>query len=134
MHRIVEYAEKEDWQAFDPSSLHTEIPMKPYQSVIMAKSTLEDENLSMTPRMGAMVGCPYGQELELLTTGVTFTGQEFFWTTARPLAEFEVEGEVVELASKAWKKYLESGVLAEGQVAVAEATSSAELQERLKEE
>jgi hypothetical protein len=116
---------------FDPSSLHADIPMKPFQSVIMARSTPADENASMKPRMGAMVGCPYGQELEMLTSGVAFTGQDFYWTTARPLAEFEVTEDVVELAREVWQKYLQRGELTKGQLAAGAAITSAKLKEEL---
>jgi hypothetical protein len=40
MHRIVEFAEDGRWIPFDPSSLHTDIPAKPWQNIIMAKTTM----------------------------------------------------------------------------------------------
>jgi hypothetical protein len=69
MHRIVEFFEKGRWVPFDPSSLHTDIPTKPWQNITMAKTTTQDEKSAMKPRMGVMVGCPYGQEIELLMDG-----------------------------------------------------------------
>lgn len=132
MHRIVEYGVDDQWHYFDPSSLHAEVPMKPWQTLIMAKTTLADEDLAMKPRMGAMPGCPYAQELELLSAGVTLWGQEFFWTMAKPLAEFEPDDEAVSLAKDAWNQYLQEGVLSEGQIDAATASNSTELSEILK--
>lgn len=63
----------------------------------------------MQPRIGAAVGCPYGHELELLDSGVTLWGQDFFWTIAKPLAEFEPDDQAITLAQQAWTQFLESG-------------------------
>jgi hypothetical protein len=63
MHRIVEFSEHDRWFAFDPSSLQADIPATPWQNIIVAKTTTQDEQVAMKPRMGAMVGCPYGQEI-----------------------------------------------------------------------
>ncbi|MCX7388176.1 MAG: hypothetical protein NTX48_16045 [Planctomycetales bacterium] len=101
MHRIVEYSDGNQRHYFDPSSLHVDVPMKPWQTVIMAKTSVADEELAMKPRMGTMVGCPYAQELELLSAGVTLWGQDFFWTMAKPLTEFEPDDEAVSLAMDA---------------------------------
>lgn len=131
MHRIVEYSDNDQWHYFDPSSLHSDVPMKPWQTVITAKTTVADENLAMKPRMGAMVGCPYGQELELLSTGVTLWGQDFFWTIAKPLAEFQPDDDAVTLAKDAWNRYLQKGVLSEEQINVAAASNSTDLSETL---
>jgi hypothetical protein len=98
----------------------------------MAKTTIQDEERAMTPRMGAMRGCPYGQEAELLTPDVTLFGEDFFWTQAAPLAEFDPTEESVKLAAKAWAGYLETGKLTTGQVKAASARSAAELAEALK--
>lgn len=86
----------------------------------------------MKPRMGAMRGCPYGQEAELLTPGVTLFGTDFFWTQAAPLAEFEASEEVAKAAAKAWAGYLETGKLSAGQLKAASAKTAAELTEALK--
>jgi hypothetical protein len=134
MHRIVEYADGDQWAAFDPSSVHADCPMKPYQSVIMATTTIDDEAIAMKPRMGAMVGCPYAQELELLDNGATLFGQDFFWTLAKPLAEFEPDEEAVELATKAWQTYLETGTQSAGQIAVGGAGTLEEFKQGLKSE
>ena len=56
----------------------------------MAKTTIEDERSSMQPRMGSALGCPFGQEVELSDMALTLSGNEFYWTVAAPLAEFEV--------------------------------------------
>jgi hypothetical protein len=134
MHRIVEYHDDDQWHYFDPSALHPNVPMRPWQTVIMAKTTVADENLSMQPRMGAMLGCPYAQELELISAGVTLWGQDFFWTMATPLAEFEPEEEAISLAIDAWNKYLQQGVLSAGQIKAAVAGNSSELTAALKTE
>jgi hypothetical protein len=126
MHRIVEYSDNDQWHYFDPSSLHADVPMKPWQTVIMAKTTVADENLAMKPRMGAMVGSPYGQEIELLSTGVTLWGQDFFWTIAKPLAEFQPDDYAVSLAKDAWNRYLQEGTLTEGQINAHAASTSTE--------
>ena len=131
MHRIVEYASDKQWLAFDPSSLHADVPMMPWQSVIMAKTTLADENLAAKPRMGSMVGCPYGQEIELLSSGVTLWGQDMFWTIAKPLAEFQPDDETITLATESWQRYLQEGQLSTGQVTARSATTSAELRKCL---
>jgi hypothetical protein len=131
MHRIVEYFDDGQWQSFDPSSLQTDIPAKPWQNVIMAKTTAWDERVSMKPRMGSMMGCPYGQELELLSSGVTLWGQDFFWTLAKPLAEFEPAEEAVRLAVEAWTRYLETGILSPSQLKASSAKTAAALTEAL---
>ena len=133
MHRIVEY-HNDQWHYFDPSSLHADVPMKSWQMVIMAKTSVADENVAMKPRMGAMPGCPYAQELELLSAGVTLCGQDFFWTMAKPLAEFEPDDEAVSLAIGDWNRYLQTGVLSVGQTKAAVATSSMELVETLRKQ
>lgn len=127
MHRIVEYSSDNQWLAFDPSSLHTDVPMMPWQSVIMAKTSLADEDLAAKPRMGAAVGCPYGQEIELLSRGVTLWGQDMFWTIAKPLAEFQPDDETITVATESWQRYLQEGQLSTGQVTARSATTSAEL-------
>lgn len=131
MHRIVEYGHEGQTQYFDPSSLHAEVPMNAWQTVIMAKTTIADENLAMEPRMGVMRGCPYAQELELLTPGVTFSGQDFFWTIAKPLADIEPDAETVSAATAAWKQSLQQGVLSEGQIRAAAANNAMELADAL---
>jgi hypothetical protein len=132
MHRIVELADKDRWVPFDPSSLQTEIPAKPWQNIIMARTTTQDEQVAMKPRMGAALGCPYGQEAELLTAGVTLTGQDFFWTIAKPLAELEATEEAARLAAKAWTRYLETGTLAPAQLKAGSAKTATEFGESLK--
>lgn len=132
MHRTVELAKKDRWITFDPSSLQTDIPAKSWQNIIMSKTTTQDEQAAMKPRMGAALGCPYGQEIELLTPGVILTGQEFFWTMAKPLAEFEVTEEAARRAAKAWTRYLETGTLVPGQLKAGSAKTAAELGDFLK--
>ena len=79
-----------------------------------------------------MVGCPYGQELELMTEGITLWGQEFFWTIAKPIAEFDASDEAIRLAAEAWKRILEVGTLSQGQVKAASAKNAKEFLDFLK--
>jgi hypothetical protein len=126
MHRIVEFSDNGQWLRFDPSSLQAEIPAKPWQNIIMAKTTTGDEQMAMKPRMGAMVGCPYGQEIEIPSSGVQLSGPDFFWTLAKPLAEFDPGEEAIPLAAAAWNRYLESGALTQGQLKAAAASTASE--------
>ncbi|MBX9583549.1 MAG: transglutaminase family protein [Gemmataceae bacterium] len=132
MHRIVEMAVKDCWVPFDPSCLHTDIPAKPWQHIIMARTTTQDEQVAMKPRMGMSLGCPYGQEVELLTPGVILTGQDFFWTIGKPLAEFEATEETTRLAARAWTSYLETGVLTPAQLKSGGVKTAAELSDLFK--
>lgn len=127
MHRVVEFFDDNRWVTFDPSSLQTDIPAQPWQNVIMAKTTVWDEKMAATPRMGAMLGCPYGQEVELLSSGITLWGQDFFWSMAKPLAEFEPDEESVRMATESWQRYLETGRLTQAQIKAASAKTAAEL-------
>ena len=127
MHRIVEYADGDRWVPFDPSGIATDVPAKPWQNIVMAKTTIADEEAAMKPRMAAMRGCPFGQEAELLTSGVTLFGQDFFWAQATPLAEFEPTEEAARRAREAWEAYLKSGKLTAGQLKAGAAKSAADL-------
>jgi hypothetical protein len=121
MHRVVEYFDDGRWVKFDPSSLQKDIPLKPWQNVIMAKTTMADEDIAMKPRMGTSLGCPYGQELELLDGGITLWGKDLFWTIAKPLAEFEASNEAIDLARSAWNGFLDTGKLSPGRIQAAAA-------------
>ncbi len=134
MHRIVEYFDEGEWRSFDPSSLQTDVPTKPWQNIVMAKTTIADENIAMNPRMGSMLGCPYAQEIELVSNGISLTGQDFFWTIAKPIAKFEVDEDAIAFAVEAWKRYLEVGALSQGQVKAASAKNSKEFSELLHQE
>lgn len=116
MHRIVEYVNDGSLNYFDPSMLHPDIPMKPWQTVIMVKSTMEDEKVSMKPRMGVMLGCPYAQELEFLTQGISFANKDFFWTESVPLSPMNPDANTTGLAKAAWDRYLKTGKLSEAQL------------------
>ena len=132
MHRIAEFAEGGRWIRFDPSSLSPDIPTKPWQNIIMAKTTIKDEEKAMKPRMSVMIGCPYGQEIEMLTPGVALFGEDMFWTEAKPLAPFVPTDETTRLAAQAWARYLETGMLTEGQRKSDGAKTAKELVELLK--
>jgi hypothetical protein len=81
-----------------------------------------------------MLGCPYGQSIELPLSGVVLTGRDFFWTIGKPLAEFEATEESARLAAEAWKRFLETGALTQGQIDARAATTAAEFSELLKAE
>jgi hypothetical protein len=132
MHRIVEYFDEGRWIPFDPSMLSADIPAKPWQNIVMAKTSIKDEEAAMKPRMGVMVGCPYGQELELLTHGVNLFGQDFFWTTAKPLAEFEPTEEATRVAKEMWTAFLKSGKQTQWQIGAGSAKNAEEMMETLK--
>lgn len=115
MHRIVEYFDNGNWAPFDPSRVYANIPLKPWQNIIMVKTDVADEQTSMKPRLGAMRGCPFGQEAEFTRPGLNLFGQAFFWTIAVPLAEFEVTDEAATLTAEHWKQYLKTGSLSAAQ-------------------
>ena len=132
MHRVVEYFDSGKWLKFDPSSLQKDIPMHPWQNIIMAKTTIADEDIAMKPRMGASLGCPYGQELEFLSNGISFWGKDFFWTIGKILAEFEVSDEAIDLAKQEWNRFLKIGKLKQGQVKADSVNSAVAFLEALK--
>jgi hypothetical protein len=109
MQRVVEFFVDGQWRAFDPSSLHRDIPLPSWRHVVMARTTLPDEDAAMKPRWGVARGCPYGQELEFLGNGLSFSVREFFWTEARALLEFEASDETVAGAGRAWEAFLKTG-------------------------
>jgi len=121
MHRIVEYCDNGNWVQFDPSFLQADIPLKSWQNIIVAKTTIADENKAMKPRMSVSLGCPYGQEFEISKAGLSVWGNDFFWTIGRPVAEFEVSDEAVKLTVEEWNRYLKSGVLSPTQIKAASA-------------
>ena len=125
MHRIVEYFADGRWQAFDPSSLRPERPLLPGHQILLATTTLADEKLAMRPRMGASPGCPYGQELELLDSGVTLWGQDFFWTIGEAGAKFTAAPAAADAARRDWLRFLETGRVSAAQTAAATATNAA---------
>ncbi len=121
LHRIVKYYSGGRWRAFDPSSLIPGIPVDPARYLVMSRTTIADEEAAMKPRMGITRGVPYGQELEFLDGGLAFSGTDFFWTTARPLAGFKVGGKAFQRAAAGWRRFLQSGKLSPGQVRAAAA-------------
>ncbi|MCF7708767.1 MAG: transglutaminase domain-containing protein, partial [Verrucomicrobia bacterium] len=94
-------------------------PLNPWQNIIMVKTSVADEQISMKPRLGAMRGCPFGQEAEFARPGLKFFGQAFFWTIALPLAEFKVTDEIATLTAGHWKQYLKTGTLNAAQLKAA---------------
>jgi hypothetical protein len=132
MHRVVEYFDGGHWLKFDPSSVQKDIPMKPWQNIVMARTTIADEQLAMKPRMGVSPGCPYGQELEFTDNGVSFAGKDFFWTIGKPLAELEATDEAIELATREWQRFLASGKLSPAQINAGSATNAPSFVEALK--
>ena len=132
MHRIVEYFDEGAWVPFDPSRVYTDIPLKPWQNIIMVKTSIADEQTSMKLRLGAMRGCPFGQEAELARPGLNLFGQAFFWAIAVPLAGFEVTDEAAALTSALWERYLKTGTLSEAQITAASARDPGQYLEALK--
>lgn len=116
MHRVVEFWVDGRWVRFDPSSLYTDIPAETWRNIVMARTTIRDEQAAMKPRMAVMLGAPHGQEIELLTPGVVLFGQDFFWTKAKPLAEFEATDEVTQIAREMWTAFLKSGISTQWQI------------------
>lgn len=131
MHRIVEYADDGAWILFDPSSVSVDIPLEPWQNIIMAKTTPADEDAAMKPRAGAMAGCPLGHEVEFSRPGLDLYGSDFFWTVGAPLAEFPVTDEAVALTAGEWRRFLASGALSAGQLKAASARDPDEYLEAL---
>jgi transglutaminase-like putative cysteine protease len=105
MHRIVEYCDNGNWVQFDPSFLQADIPLKPWQNIIVARTTIADENKAMKPRMSVSLGCPYGQEFEISKAGLSVWGNDFFWTIGKPIAEFEVNDEAVKRMEQVFEKW-----------------------------
>jgi hypothetical protein len=126
MHRIAAFEDSGRCITFDPSSVQTDIPAKPWQNIVMASTTIRDEQQARKPRSGAILGCPYGQEIELLTKGVLLHGRDFFWTMAAPLAEFEPTEQSARRAADAWTRYLETGILTDSQLEAAGAQTATE--------
>ncbi|MGA2498543.1 MAG: hypothetical protein ABSH20_12415 [Tepidisphaeraceae bacterium] len=63
----------------------------------------------------------------MLTSRVSLSGQDFFWTIAEPLAEIEPAEEAIRLAAEAWNRYLETGKLTPGWLKAACARTTTEL-------
>lgn len=132
MHRIVEYFDNGIWVPFDPSRVHTDIPLKPWQNIIMAKTRVVDEQTSMKPRLAAMRGCPFGQEAEISRPGLNLFSKDFFWTLAVPLAEFEVTDEAFTLTMRQWRRFQETGDLSVAQSKAASARDLSQYLEAMK--
>jgi hypothetical protein len=122
MHRVVEYFDHGTWVSFDPSLLQPDVPLKPWHEIVMTKTTIADEQISMKPRMGSALGCPLGQEVEL-SNGLTLSGNDFFWTIAAPLAQFEVSDQAARLTAHTWERFLKTGVLSANSAKAAVATN-----------
>ena len=59
-------------------------------------------------------------------------GQDFFWTIAAPLAEFEVTDEAVSLTTGLWERYLKTGALSASQLKAASARDLGQYLEAMK--
>jgi hypothetical protein len=119
MHRVAEFFDGGKWIAFDPSLLHDDIPLKSWQSLVMERTSIPDEQKAMKPRFGTMLGCPYGQEFELAEPGLMLFGNDFYWTIAVSLAEFDVSEEASALATAAWKRFESTGETTPAQIKAA---------------
>ena len=131
MHRVVEYHDGKTWVSFDPSCVSMDIPLKPWQNIVMAKTSTGEEEAAMKPRAGAMYGCPVGQEAEFARAGLNLFGNDFFWTIAAPLAEFQVTGDAAASAGTLWNEFLRTGELSPAQVKAATARDIASFTEAI---
>ena len=132
MHRTSEYADGGRWVPFDPSSVHSEIPARSWHGIVLAKTTIKDEQVAMMPRPSTMRGVPRGQSVELLTSGLQLTGSDYLWSIAAPLAEFEASEDATHAAAQAWKRYLDTGSLAPTQLEAGSAKTAEEFAARIK--
>ena len=65
------------------------------------------------------------------STGVTLWGQDFFWTIAKPLAEFQPDDNAIPLARGERNRYMREGTPRPGQIRTRAATNARELSEVL---
>ncbi len=126
MHRIVAWHEAGRWQRFDPSGVHADVPMRTSQSLVVACTSIADEQRAGTPRVAAPVGCPWGQELEVVRGAAVPFGPEFFWTQAKPLLAFAAADDQLAAARAAWRRFLADGRPASPAQRAAAATTRAE--------
>lgn len=111
MHRIVAWAADDVWHRFDPSGVHAAVPMRTCDSVVVACTSIADEQRAAKPRMSAPIGCPWGQEMEIVRGPAFAFGTEFFRTQAKPLAAFAVDDAALAAARAAWQRFLANGAL-----------------------
>lgn len=109
MHRIVEWFADGAWHRFDPSLVHADVPMRASQSVVMAITSIADEERADVLRPAVPRGCPFGQEIEILKGPAMLFGAEFFWTQALPLAAFAAADAEVTAATTAWQQFVREG-------------------------
>jgi hypothetical protein len=126
MHRIVAWHEAGRWQRFDPSGVHADVPMRTSHSVVVACTSIADERGAGQPRGAAPIGCPWGQELEVVRGAAAPSGPEFFWTQARPLLAFAADDRQLAAARAAWRQFLATGRLPEAATRAAAATTPAQ--------
>jgi hypothetical protein len=127
MHRIVEWFTDGQFQRFDPSLVHAEVPMRMSQSVVMATTSIAAEQRAGKLRMLAPLGCPWGQEVELIRGAAMLHGAEFYWTRAVPLAAFAADDAAFAAAAAAWQQFLRAGQPVAGADAAAGAADRAAL-------
>jgi hypothetical protein len=125
MHRIVEWFTDGHWRRFDPSSLHTDVPMRTSQSIVVATTSIADEVRAGQPRLGSPIGCPFGHEIEIVRGLAMLTTTDFFWAQATPLVAFAADDRAVTAATTAWRHFLAQGTQAESAAAAAAATDLA---------
>lgn len=111
MHRIVAWAADGLWHRFDPSGVHAAVPLRTCDSVVVACTSIADEQRAAKPRMSAPIGCPWGQEMEIVRGPAFAFGAEFFTTQAKPLAAFAVDDSALAAARAAWQRFLANGAL-----------------------
>jgi transglutaminase-like putative cysteine protease len=111
MHRTVEWHEDGAWHRFDPSSLHEAVPMRATDGIVMAVTSIADEERGGRLRMSASLGCPYAQQIEIVGGPAILFGAEMFWTQALPLLAVAAEDQELAAARACWRGFLGSGRL-----------------------
>ncbi len=97
MHRIVEYFDDANGAGLTviPPERH---PHEPWQSIVMARTTIADEDIAMEPRMGTSLAARTHRSLSFGRRDNPL-GRGFLWTMAKPLAEFEASDRAIDCES-----------------------------------
>lgn len=111
MHRTVEWHEDGAWHRFDPSSLHQAVPMRATDGIVMAVTSIADEQRGGRPRMSASLGCPYAQQIEIVRGPAILFGAEMFWTQALPLLAVAADDGELAAVRACWQGFLATGRL-----------------------
>jgi hypothetical protein len=125
MHRIVEWFADGHWHRFDPSLVHADVPMRTSQSLVMAITSIADEVRADVLRPAVPRGCPFGQEIEILSGPAILFGTEFFWTQALPLVAFAAGEQELVAAGALWRRFEREGKAEPGAAKAAAAVDAA---------